>query len=100
MGLSPVPASELSPCPCRPKVTNNNSKQPVAGASQFQDSARTGAPAVLPEKSRALSFADGRRGVQERNRVSNGFHSFIRLSFQAGPQFLQAVAVPARGRIG
>src|SRR5437867_7426233 len=50
----------------------------------------------------ALRLREGARGVQVRKRASNSFisFSFIRLSLQAGPQFLQAITVPPCGGIG
>src|SRR5437879_8348677 len=78
------------------KLTNRSNKPSVAGASQPKANGRPGAWEAGAANNRALSPADGRRGVQERNCVSKGFHSFIRLSFHAGSQFLQAVAIAAR----
>lgn len=45
---------------------------------------------------RRSTLGDGRRGVQKRNCVSNGFISFMRFSFQTSPKFLQAIPVTAR----
>lgn len=42
---------------------------------------------------------DGRRSVQERNWASNGFMSFMRLSFQTSPEFLQAITISSCCRV-
>src|SRR5437867_9274337 len=77
------------------KVTNMTSRHTVAGASQPRLMSRSRRAAAGREKRRALSPGEGRRGVQERNGVSQEFQSFIGLSFQTSPQFLQAVTVTA-----
>src|SRR5438552_15209768 len=81
------------------KVTKIINKQTVAGASQPSANGRSRLAATGRANRRALSPADGRRGVQERNCVSQEFNSFIRLSFQTGSEFLQAITITARHRV-
>src|SRR5438876_140700 len=78
------------------RVTNKSRPQTDAGASQPSDQRRTRGLSAGLVNNPALHFSDGRRGVQERNRISKGFHSFIGLSFQTGSQFLQTVTIAAR----
>ena len=74
------------------------SKHAAAGSHQFGRTVQTagGASEVGRGKSRDLSFGDGRRGVQEANRLSQSFQfSFIIFLGEAGAQFLQPVTVAA-----
>src|SRR5580704_16574033 len=77
-------------------------KRQVAGASQVHAAARAGgrsAVSAARENNCRLSFAEGRRGVQECNCFSHGFKSFIIFSFQGIPHFLQAITISARCRV-
>ena len=82
------------------KVTKKSSRHTVAGASQPKARRRSRSMATACPNTRALSLADGRRGLQERNCLSKGFHSFIRRSFQTGSNLLQAVTVATRHSVG
>jgi len=82
---------------CRKAATAIN-MHTVAGASQL--STRTSSTrADDAGKSRRLIFAEGRRGFQEFNWLSNEFVSFIHCPFQAEFNLLQTVAVPAGGGV-
>ena len=78
----------------------SSSKHAAAGTHQFWRSrsghAACGADAAVFGNKRALSFGDGRRGVQEANRLSKSFQfSFIIFLREAGSQLLQSVPVAA-----
>src|SRR5512133_247165 len=51
-------------------------------------------------QARRLTFHDGRRGVQDSNRLSKAFSSFIVFSLQRVPELLQAVTVSPGDSIG
>jgi hypothetical protein len=82
----------------------------VAGASQLRRKEGNGSSFAVAVSAGAAedgwanscrsSFADGRRGCHERNPISNSFISVICCSFQAGLEFLQAIAITARGGVG
>src|ERR1041384_8265000 len=78
-------------------------KHPITGASQPQRPPRTAADSItngsLVGNRRALSFAEGLRGFQERKRSSIGFQSFILVSFQRGSQLLKSIAVSSCHRV-
>lgn len=56
----------------------------ASGVSQRVNACTPGSNSARPN-SFCSSFADGRRGFQERNRVSKVFISFMTFSFQRGP---------------
>src|ERR1019366_9031222 len=72
-----------------------SSMQAVAGASQLSNR-NNSSLADGAGKSPCLILAEGRRGSQEFNWVSNQFVSFICCPFQTEFDLLQTVAVPAR----
>ena len=72
----------------------------MAGASHCANAGAWGAEGLRAGKSRRLSRAEGGRGFHERNCVSSGFISFIIFTFQAGTDFLQAIAIAAGGGVG
>jgi len=79
-------------------VTSASKQHAVAGTSQLNVQVGIDSPRKAG-KSRVSSFADWRRGTQERNCVSNGFIGFIRFSFQACFHFLQTVTVATGGSV-
>jgi hypothetical protein len=84
------------------KLTADNRRIPVRGAKYLQDSCHGASCSATtwPANSFDLSFAEGPRGIQERNCLSNGFGSLISLSFQTSPHFLQAITITTSGCIG
>src|ERR1035441_2921984 len=83
------------------KTSRVSRAQVVAGVSQPATRIMRGTLAARARNRRHLSVADGRRGRQERSRVSSDFisFSFINSSFQLDFDFLQTVAVSARRRV-
>src|ERR1035438_3354644 len=83
------------------RISMVSSAQAVAGVNQPAILTMRGTLAARARNSRHLSVADGRRGRQERNRVSSDFISFssINNSFQLEFDFPQTVAVTARRRV-
>jgi len=95
------PAEEMIWLLCWLKSTHKSSSAAVAGGSQLNRNAGSGASSGNGwAKSLRLSLAEGRRGAQERNCISSSFNSFIHFSFQGDSQFLQAVSITAGGSIG
>ena len=70
------------------KTENDSSTHAVTGANEPSSHAIFGMKWAGAANSRRLSFGDGRRGCQERKRVSSEFISFINQSFQLGFYFL------------
>jgi len=95
------PAEEMAWLLCWLKSTHKSRSAAVAGGSQPRRKAGAASSAArgLRNKCRS-SLAEGRRGTQERNRVSSSFNSLIFSSFEGVSQFLQAVTVSARGGVG
>ncbi len=81
------------------KTEKVSSAQAVAGTSQPTNHAIWDMRLTGVAKRRCSSPADGRRGCQQRNCVSSESISFINRFFQLEFYFLQAVTIPARGRI-
>src|ERR1700722_8916631 len=83
-------------------ATSIVSAHAATGESQFQAPARRAGCrdgfCAGPKRRRAIS-GEGRRGVQDCNRFSNGFISSILGSFQVQSQFVQAVTVSAGGGV-
>lgn len=85
-------------CPECFNPANVNSRHAAVGANTDTSRGRVKRGRGAANNWRSI-FGDGRRGVQERNCASNGFRSFMRLSFQAGPEFFQAITISPRRRI-
>src|SRR4051794_22516115 len=81
-------------------IVSAKNRHAAAGTSQRSDRATPRCAAAFGKR-RRLSFGEGRRGCQERNRFFSRFisFSFIIGSFKAEFHFLQTVTVAACGGI-
>ena len=96
-----APADDTAWLACWLKRTHRSNAAAVAGGSQLRRNDRPVSVAgASARNSRFLSLAEGRRGTQERNCTSTSFMSLICCSFHRNPQFLHAITVAARSRVG